>query len=38
MIPKSISKEVRHLGFPSLLDRAVQGLYQLGVDPGVENR
>jgi len=38
MIPKSISKELRHLGFPTLLDRAVQAVYHLAVDPAVENR
>ena len=35
-IPKANSKELRPLGIPTILDRAVQALYHLGVDPAVE--
>lgn len=37
-IPKPNSKELRPLGIPTILDRAVQALYHLGVDPVVESR
>nr|AYE93292.1 DNA polymerase [Termitomyces sp.]AYE93309.1 DNA polymerase [Termitomyces sp.] len=36
MIPKSNSTEMRPLGIPTLMDRAVQAVYHLGVDPVVE--
>lgn len=36
MIPKSNSTELRPLGIPTLMDRAVQAVYHLGVDPAVE--
>lgn len=35
-IPKANSKELRPLGIPTLIDRAVQAIYHLGVDPAVE--
>lgn len=35
-IPKGNTGEMRPLGIPTILDRAVQALYQLGVDPVVE--
>lgn len=37
-IPKANSKEMRPLGIPTMIDRAVQALYHLGVDPVVESR
>lgn len=37
-IPKANSKELRPLGIPTILDRAVQALYHLGVDPAVETK
>lgn len=37
-IPKANSKELRPLGIPTVLDRAVQALYHLGIDPVVETR
>lgn len=37
-IPKPYSNELRPLGIPTLIDRAVQALYHLGVDPVVETR
>lgn len=37
-IPKPGSKEKRPLGIPTLIDRAVQALYHLGVDPVVETQ
>lgn len=36
MIPKNNSTELRPLGIPTLLDRAVQAVYHLAVDPVVE--
>lgn len=36
MIPKVGSKEKRPLGIPTMIDRAVQAVYHLGVDPAVE--
>jgi RNA-directed DNA polymerase len=38
MIPKNNSNEMRPLGIPTLMDRAVQAVYHLGVDPAVESR
>jgi len=38
MIPKSNSKELRPLGFTTILARAVQAVYHLAVDPAVEAR
>nr|AYE93236.1 hypothetical protein C0995_000069 [Termitomyces sp.]AYE93256.1 hypothetical protein C0995_000063 [Termitomyces sp.] len=38
MIPKNNSNELRPLGIPTLMDRAVQAVYHLGVDPAVEAR
>lgn len=35
-IPKAGSKEKIPLGIPTMTDRAVQAVYQLGVDPAVE--
>nr|YP_010716003.1 hypothetical protein P2Y88_mgp07 [Paraisaria gracilioides]WDE74401.1 hypothetical protein [Paraisaria gracilioides] len=35
-IPKAKSKELRPLGIPTMIDRAVQAIYHLGVDPVVE--
>lgn len=35
-IPKANSKELRPLGIPTMIDRAVQAVYHLGVDPAVE--
>jgi RNA-directed DNA polymerase len=37
-IPKGNSKEMRPLGIPTMIDRAVQALYYLGVDPVVETQ
>jgi len=37
-IPKGTSKEMRPLGIPTMMDRAVQALYCLGVDPVVETQ
>lgn len=37
-IPKTNSKELRPLGIPTLIDRAVQAVYHLGVDPIVETK
>jgi len=37
-IPKANSKELRPLGIPTILDRAVQAIYHLGVDPAVETK
>ena len=36
MIPKAYSDEMRPLGIPTLIDRAVQAVYHLAVDPIVE--
>jgi len=36
MIPKSGSKNKRPLGIPTMIDRAIQTIYHLGVDPVVE--
>ena len=36
LIPKGNTGETRPLGIPTILDRAVQALYYLGVDPTVE--
>jgi len=36
MIPKANSSELRPLGIPTLIDRAVQAVYHLAVDPVVE--
>lgn len=36
MIPKANSTELRPLGIPTILDRAVQAVYLLAVDPVVE--
>jgi len=36
MIPKNNSKELRPLGIPTMIDRAVQSVYYLAVDPVVE--
>jgi retron-type reverse transcriptase len=38
MIPKPGSKEKRPLGIPTMIDRAVQAVYHLGIDPAVEAR
>ena len=38
MIPKTNSKELRPLGIPTMIDRAVQSVYYLAVDPVVEAR
>nr|UEX92728.1 hypothetical protein [Ophiocordyceps lanpingensis] len=35
-IPKANSKELRPLSIPTMIDRAVQAIYHLGVDPAVE--
>jgi len=35
-IPKGNTKELRPLGIPTVFDRAVQALYNLGLDPVVE--
>lgn len=35
-IPKPNSKEMRPLGIPTMIDRALQALYVLGLDPAVE--
>jgi RNA-directed DNA polymerase len=37
-IPKGNGKEMRPLGIPSIIDRAVQAIYHLGVDPVVETQ
>jgi RNA-directed DNA polymerase len=37
-IPKDNGKETRPLGIPTIMDRAVQALYYLGVDPVVETQ
>lgn len=37
-IPKANSKELRPLSIPTMIDRAVQAIYHLGVDPAVEAR
>lgn len=36
MIPKAGTKEKRPLGIPTMIDRAVQAVYHLGIDPAVE--
>lgn len=36
-IPKGSGKELRPLGIPTMIDRAMQALYHLGVDPAVES-
>jgi RNA-directed DNA polymerase len=36
MIPKGNTGEMRPLGIPTIIDRAVQAVYQLGLDPAVE--
>ena len=33
MIPKSNSTELRPLGIPTIMDRAVQAVYHLAIDP-----
>lgn len=38
MIPKGNSGEMRPLGIPTMIDRAAQALYHLGVDPVVETK
>lgn len=35
-IPKGNTKEMRPLGIPTMIDRAVQAIYHLGIDPVVE--
>lgn len=35
-IPKGVTGEMRPLGIPTMIDRAVQAIYHLGVDPVVE--
>ena len=35
-IPKPNSKEKRRLGIPTMIDRAMQALYNFGVGPAVE--
>lgn len=35
-IPKPNSDEKRPLGIPTMIDRALQAVYTLGVDPAVE--
>lgn len=35
-IPKGTEGETRPLGIPTMIDRAMQALYHLGVDPAVE--
>lgn len=37
-IPKPNSNEKRPLGIPTMIDRALQAIYQLGLDPVVETR
>jgi RNA-directed DNA polymerase len=37
-IPKGNTKERRPLGIPTMIDRAVQAIYHLGVDPVVETQ
>lgn len=37
-IPKANSKELRPLGIPTIIDRVVQALYHLGVDPVIESK
>jgi RNA-directed DNA polymerase len=36
MIPKPNSTEMRPLGVPTMIDRAVQAIYRSAVDPVVE--
>lgn len=36
MIPKANSKELRPLGIPTMIDRAVQKLYSMAIDPIIE--
>jgi RNA-directed DNA polymerase len=38
MIPKTNSTELRPLGIPTLIDRAVQAVYHLAMDPVVETK
>jgi len=38
MIPKTNSSELRPLGIPTMIDRAVQAVYHLAIDPVVETR
>jgi len=38
MIPKTNSNELRPLGIPTMIDRAVQAVYHLAIDPVVETR
>ena len=38
MIPKNNSTELRPLGIPTIMDRAVQAVYHLAIDPVVEVR
>jgi len=35
-IPKGNTGEMRPLGIPTLIDRTVQAIYHLGIDPVVE--
>jgi len=37
-IPKANSKDLRPLGIPTMIDRAVQAVYHLAVDPAVETK
>lgn len=37
-IPKENPNEMRPLGIPTLIDRAAQAVYQMGVDPVVEEQ
>ena len=38
LIPKPGKKEKRPLGIPTMIDRALQALYHLGIDPVVETK
>lgn len=38
MIPKANSTELKPLGIPTQIDRALQDVYHMGVDPVVETR
>lgn len=37
-IPKGNRKELRPLGIPTMIDRAVQAIYYLGIDPVIETQ
>lgn len=38
LIPKGNTKEMRPLGIPTMIDRAVQALFHLCIDPVVETQ